>query len=102
MTAKIAQLKAYINELSDIYISIAFLSWDRRVNMPRGGAEGRAYLLSTLARIAHQKSIAPEAAQLIEEAAQEASRLDVDSDDARLIKITRRLYQKRTKIPARW
>ncbi len=102
MAAKIAHLKAYINEESDIFTAIGFLSWDRRVNMPRGGAEGRAYLLSTLARIAHQKATAPEAGQLIEDAAQEAGRLDPDSDDARLVKLTRRAYQKRAKIPARW
>ncbi len=102
MAAKVAHLKAYVNELSDIFTAIGFLSWDRRVNMPRGGAEGRAYLLSTLARIAHQKSTAPEAGQLIEDATQEASRLDPDSDDARLVKISKRTYEKRTKIPAQW
>lgn len=102
MTAKIAQLKAYINELSDIYISIAFLSWDRRVNMPRGGAEGRAYLLSTLARIAHQKATAAEYGRLLEEAAKDASRLDPDNDDARLVIVARREYLKRTKVPALW
>ncbi len=102
MAAKIAHLKAYVNEQSDIFTAIGFLSWDRRVNMPRGGAEGRAYLLSTLARIAHQNATAPEAGQLIEDAQQEAIRLDPDSDDARLVKLTRRAYQKRTKIPAQW
>src|SRR5512146_2806518 len=102
MTAKIAQLKAYINELSDIYISIAFLSWDRRVNMPRGGAEGRAYLLSTLARLAHQKITAGEYGQLLHDAAKEASRLDPDSDDARLVKVAAREYQKRSKIPTHY
>ncbi len=102
MAAKIAHLKAYINELSDILTAISFLSWDRRVNMPRGGAEGRAYLLSTLARIAHQKSTAPEIGQLLEDAAKEANRLDPDSDDARLVKIDRRAYLKRKKIPVQW
>ncbi len=102
MAAKIAHLKAYINELSDILTAISFLSWDRRVNMPRGGAEGRAYLLSTLARIAHQKSTAPEIGQLLEDAAKEANRLDPDSDDARLVKIARRAYLKRKKIPVQW
>ena len=102
MASKIAQLKAYINELSDIYISIAFLSWDRRVNMPRGGAEGRAYLLSTLARIAHQKATSAEFGHLLDEAAKDAGRLDPDNDDARLVKIARREYLKRTKVPARW
>jgi carboxypeptidase Taq len=102
MAAKIAHLKTYINELSDILTAIGFLSWDRRVNMPRGGTEGRAYLLATLARIAHQKGTAPEAGQLLEDAAHEASRLDPDSDDARLVKLSRRAYLKRTKIPAQW
>ena len=102
MAEKFDQLKASINEIADIYNAIALLGWDQQVNMPHGGAEDRGNALATLARIGHQKLTAPETGQLIEDAAVELDSSDPDSDDARLIKVSRREVNKRAKIPARW
>src|SRR5450759_1868725 len=102
MAQKFDQFKTSINEISDIYSAIALLSWDQQVNMPHGGSENRGYVLSTLERIGHLKITSPEFGQLIEDAAQEVSQLDPESDEACLVKVARRDYCKRIKVPARW
>lgn len=102
MPDKINQLKKYINEITDIYTAVALLGWDQQVNMPHGGAEDRGHVLATLARIGHQKVTSPEVGQLIEDAGLEAAQDDPDSDDARLVRVSRREYVKRSKVPARW
>jgi carboxypeptidase Taq len=102
MAEKLNQLKASINEITDIYTAVSLLGWDQQVNMPHGGAEDRGNVLATLARIGHQKVTSPQMGQLIEDATAEVSSFDPDSDDARLVRVSRREFDKRTKIPARW
>jgi carboxypeptidase Taq len=102
MGEKFNQLKASINEIMDIYNAIAILGWDQQVNMPAGGEEDRGYTTSTLERLAHQKLTSPEVGALIDAAAVEVNQLDPDSDEARLVKIARREYLKKTKVPSRW
>jgi carboxypeptidase Taq len=102
MPEKIEQLKVYINEIMDIYNAVALLGWDQQVNMPPGGEEERGFTTSTLESLAHQKITAHEMGSLIDAAAKEASQLDPDSDDARLVKIAQRDFQKKARVPARW
>jgi carboxypeptidase Taq len=102
MAEKLNQLKAYINEITDIYTAVALLGWDQQVNMPHGGSEDRGNVLATLAHIGHQKVTSPEVGQMIEAASKELEASDPDSDDARLIRVTRREFNKRNKVPARW
>ena len=102
MPEKLDQLKAAINEAFDIYNAISLLSWDQQVNMPPGGEEDRGYASSTLERLFHQKITAPEVGNLIDAASEEVKDFDPDSDEVRLVKITRREYLRRVKVPSRW
>jgi carboxypeptidase Taq len=95
-------LKSLAAEIYDIQAAIALLSWDQQTYMPPGGAEDRGDTLATLSNLAHQKITSPEMGQLLEDLRPQQARMDPDSDDTRLIKITRRQYEKRVKVSSEW
>jgi carboxypeptidase Taq len=99
MEQKLSQLKTLLGEVFDLNSAAAMLGYDQQTAMPAGGAEMRGYALSTLQTLAHQKFTSPEVGRLLDELSKAAENLDPDSDDARLIKVTRRQYDKATRVP---
>jgi carboxypeptidase Taq len=97
---KLAQLKTMLNEIMDLVSTIGLLHWDLEAYMPDGGSDGRGHQMATLSRIAHLKSTSDEVGQLLEDLTPYANELDPDSDDARLIRVTNRLYKKKSRVPA--
>jgi len=102
MEEKLTQLKTALNEIQDLSSAQALLEWDQQTYMPSGGAEDRGCQLGTLARLAHLKFTADEMGQLLESLLPYAAQLDPDADDACLIRIAWREYQRRTRVPAEW
>jgi len=102
MGEKIQALRERIGEIRDLAAASAVLGWDQQVNMPPGGAEGRAYALATLSKLTHQKSVSDDMGKAIEDAKVEAAALDPDSDDARLVQKAERDYLKDRKVPNEW
>lgn len=100
MEEKLNQLKTLLGEISDINQAIAILGWDLQVFMPSGGNEGRGYQMGTLMSISHTKSTSDEIGRLLQELQPYADQLGSDSDDARLVKVTRRIYDKETHVPS--
>ena len=99
MEEKMRQLKEKLAELSDLNFAAALLGWDQQVYMPPAGAEERGNQLGTLARIIQEKAIAPELGKLLDDLMPYAESLDPDSDDARIIKVSRKDYEKATRVP---
>jgi carboxypeptidase Taq len=99
---KLNQLNEILAEVFDLNSAAGLLGWDQQVNMPPGGAEGRGYVLGTLGKLAQIKFTSPEVGQLLDELEPHAAQLDPDSDEARIIKVTRRLYDKQVKVPPEW
>jgi len=99
MEEKLNQLKALLAEISDLNAASALMGWDQQVYMPKGGAEARGTQLATLQKLIHEKSTSPEIGQLLEDLSAEAAGLDPDSDDARLIKVAKRDYERAVKVP---
>jgi carboxypeptidase Taq len=102
METKINQLKSNLAEVFDLQSSAGLLGWDQQTYMPTGGAEGRSHQLSTLERLAHVKFTSPETGALLDDLEGYAEQLGPDSDDARLIKVSRREYEKHIKVPPEW
>lgn len=102
MDKKLAKLKTILAEVNDLNGASALLTWDQQTYMPSGGAERRGQQLGTLQSLAHQKFISPEVGRILEELEPLLQTLDPDSDDARLIKVTARDYQKLTRVPTEW
>jgi carboxypeptidase Taq len=102
MEEKLQQLKEILAEVSDIGRAEGLLGWDQQTYMPHGAAESRGNTLATLGRLAHLKFTSPEVGRLLDDLEPYAQGLDPDSDDARLIKVTRRDYEKRTRVSTEW
>jgi carboxypeptidase Taq len=99
---KFRKLGSLQNEIYDLNSALAVLGWDQQTYMPQGGAEDRGDQLATLARILHLKTTSDEIGKLLDDLAPYAGQLDPDSDEARLIKVTRRAYNKQTKVSPEW
>lgn len=98
--AKLSELKCILNEVADIDHAIGLLNWDQQTYMPPGGSHGRGHQLETLSRLSHLRFTSKEVGRLLDELKPYADGLDPDSDEACLIKVTARLYDKRTRLPA--
>ena len=100
MEDKLQQLKTILAKVSDLNATAALLEWDQQTYMPPGGALGRGYQLATVSSLAHENFTSAQVGQLLEDLKPFSEELDPDSDDARLIKVTNREYQKYTKVPS--
>ena len=94
---KLQLLKERMASLSDLGGASMTLFWDRQVYMPEGAVEGRADQLATISRIAHEILTDPETGGLVEA----LEDLDPETDDGALVRISRRNYDKATKLPSR-
>ncbi len=68
--------------------------------MPEGGAQARGRQSALLHRLAHERAVAPDIGRLLDELERFAESLPADHDDACLIRVSRRGYEKAIKVPA--
>ena len=99
MDADLRTLKGRLAEISDLYRSLGVLSWDQKVTMPAGGHPARAEAMATLGRIAHEKFVDVEMGRLLERLRPLEESLDHDSDDASLVRVVRRDWEKQSRVP---
>jgi carboxypeptidase Taq len=97
---QLSQLKSILQTHSDLVAVIGLLHWDLETYMPAGGAKGRSYQAATLTRIAHETLTSDQVGQLLENLLPYSEQLDPDSDDARLIQVANRRYEKSVRVPA--
>ena len=98
MSEPLTGLRQRMARISDFKAAAAVLGWDQETYMPPGGIEARAAQLTTLARVAHEEFVAADTATLLEAADAEAEGLEYDSDAASFVRVTRRDYDRATKI----
>jgi carboxypeptidase Taq len=97
---RFAELRRRLGEVDDLRKAGWLLHWDLETMMPPGGADVRAEQLGTLAGIAHARFTADELGELLEELRGYEGELDYDSDEASLIRVTRRDYERARRVPA--
>jgi len=100
VAGSVDELRARLGEINDLGRARALLDWDERTHMPPAGIEPRAEQLATLARIRHELLISDEVGRLIEAAAIELDSLPYESDEASLIRVARRGWEKARRVPA--
>ncbi len=100
MEEPIAELKRRLGEVSDLRSASAVLDWDQMVMMPPTGAAVRAERLATLERVAHERFVDDRIGELVDELRELEASLPYDSDDASLIRVTRRDWEKARRVPA--
>ncbi|MCX8062025.1 MAG: carboxypeptidase M32 [Anaerolineales bacterium] len=102
MTSKVELLKTYLAEIVDLGYIGNLLGWDQETNMPPAGVKERGEQMATIARLVQQRITSEELLRALEEAEAEVAGMDSDSDEFRLIKVTRREVDKRVKVPSRY
>ena len=100
MSDALTSLRRELAQISDLAVASRVLEWDQLVMMPRGGAATRSDHLATVNRLAHELFIRDEIGELLERAAPEVAALDPESDDACLVRVARRDWEKARRIPA--
>ncbi|MEM7113233.1 MAG: carboxypeptidase M32 [Chloroflexota bacterium] len=99
MEKKLAELKQYLSEVHDLNMANAVLSWDQATYMPPGGAAARGRQMATIGRLSHEKFTSARVGQLLDDLQAYGESLPYDSDDASLIRVTRKQYERATQIP---
>ncbi len=100
MNAAYGELKERLGEIHDLQKTRALLSWDQQVKMPPGGGPVRAEQLATLDRIAHEAFTSAEIGLLLDDLSSLAEAQPFDSDEASLVRVTRRDWEKARRVPA--
>jgi carboxypeptidase Taq len=97
---KLEEVKARLIEIDDLQSASALLGWDQNTYMPPGGAPARGRQIATLQRLAHEKSTDPALGKLLDELQSYAENLPYDSDEASLIRVARRDYERAMRVPS--
>ena len=94
------RLKARLADRHALNDVASLLGWDQRTMMPPAGAGARGNQMAALHRLNHELLIDPEVGRMLEELAPREASLDPGSDDAALIRIARRDYEKAVSVPS--
>ena len=100
MNAAFTELKRRLAEIADLRRAEKVLSWDLAVWMPPSGSDARAAQLSALESVTHERFVDDRIGELLDELQPYAESLPYDSDDASLLRVTRRDWEKARRVPA--
>jgi carboxypeptidase Taq len=99
---KLKEVKRRFLEISDLGAAGSVLSWDQATYMPPGGAPARARQGATLRRLAHERMVDPTLGKLLDDLQSHAESLPADSDDARLVAVARRDFERAIRVPGEY
>lgn len=97
---KLTELKRRLLEIDDLNAASSVLSWDEATYMPTGGAAARGRQTATLRRLAHEQFVDPALGRLIDDLEPYAKGLAPDDDNASLLRVVRRDFEKAIKVTA--
>jgi len=100
VTKTYEELKTRLAAIHDLRMARAILGWDQHTKMPPRGGEVRAEQLGTLDRFSHELFIDDEIGKLLEDLRDFEESSGYESDEASLIRITRRDYEKAKRVPS--
>ena len=99
MEEQYAELRRRLGEIEDLRQTAEILSWDQVVMMPATGAAIRAEQLTTLQRLAHERFSDDGLGDVLDELRPYEESLDPESDEASIIRVTRRDWEKARRVP---
>jgi carboxypeptidase Taq len=100
MTDCVQQLRQRLAEQSDLRNASGLLQWDQQTMMPPNGGPARADALATIGRIAHEQFVSEDTGTLLDSAADELNGAAPDGDDASLVRVVRRHWDKARRVPS--
>ena len=96
---KLARLQERLADVDDLKKTATLLLWDQRVMMPPGGSVARAEAFASVGRLTQERFVSAEIGRLLEDLRGLEESSDYDSFEASLIRVTRRDYEKATRVP---
>jgi carboxypeptidase Taq len=99
MSDTLTALKSRLADVHNLQMASAVLDWDQQTNMPPGGVGARAEQKATLSKLAHQFLTDEQTGTLLSRAEAEHQGLPEADNDAALLRMARRDYDKATRIP---
>ena len=99
MEPALAELKDRLGKLTDLRRAGNVLVWDMTVWMPPGGTSSRAAQLATLEEIVHEYEVDDRFGELFEALEPYAASLPADADDACLVRVAKRDWEKARRVP---
>lgn len=100
MQRQLDELRGHLREVFDLRSASAVLHWDQATYMPPKAAASRGRQVATLERLAHGAFTDPAIGRLLDVLEQHVANLPYDHEDAALIRVTRRDYERDVRIPA--
>ncbi len=97
---QLQELKERLREIYDLEHTRALLYWDQATYMPPGGAAARGRQIALLSRLAHERLTDPAIGKLLDALRPYEESLPYDDDNASLIRVTRRIYERAVKVPS--
>jgi carboxypeptidase Taq len=97
--SKYAELKQQLSEVWDLVKAAGLLAWDQQTKMPPKGVSDRADALGTLSKVIHERFTSAEIGGLLEDLRGYEESLPFESDEASLIRVSRRDWEKEHKVP---
>jgi carboxypeptidase Taq len=95
----IPKLRERLATLSDLRVVNQLVEWDQQTMMPPLGVQSRAEALATLGRLSHDMFVADETGRLLDAAAAELDGYGAESDEASLVRVTSRRWEKARRVP---
>ena len=86
--------------LADLRNVAQLLDWDQQTMMPPRGAAARAETVGTIQQISHEMFISDQTGHLIEAASAQLDGAGPDSDEAALVRLVRRRWEKARRVPS--
>src|SRR5579864_2461201 len=99
MSDNLQRLKDILAEVTDLSRAYRVLEWDEETYMPPGGVSSRSEQLSTLSRLSHVRLTSDEVGRLLDVLEGEVANKHFDSDQASIVRVTRRDYEQARKLP---
>jgi carboxypeptidase Taq len=93
------ELRRRLGVVTDLSTAAELLFWDQTVMMPPTGARIRAEQLATIQRLAHEHAVDEEVGRLLEKLRPYEESLPYDSDEASLVRVARRDWEKARRVP---
>jgi carboxypeptidase Taq len=97
--AALAELKERLATVDDLERAMSVLVWDMEVWMPERGGGSRAAQLATVQRLVHEHATDDRIGELLDELDDYGASLPYDSNDASLLRVVRRDWEKARRIP---
>lgn len=100
MTSNVTELQRHLAELTDLRNAVHLLQWDQQTMMPPRGAASRADEIATIQRILHERFVSAETGRLLDAAEDNLDSAAPDSDEARLVAVVKRRWEKARLVPS--